>query len=136
MQVVGRACESCGKRLAVSTEGAGCLKCDVVFHRKCLKRPDVCPHCKQSFDEQEELADREERNLIARQLERGRAFVILAMVLILGIQLASTLFEVGAQVTSFMSAVAAFLLLLLPATRVFLEERRRLREGDPQAARR
>ena len=31
---------------------------------------------------------------------------------------------------------AAFVLLLLPATRVFLEERRRLREGDPHAVRR
>jgi hypothetical protein len=194
MQVVGRGCEACGKRLAVSSEGAGCLECDRVFHRKCLNRPDICPRCGQSFDEQEERADRRERDKIAEQLDQGQAFVLLSIVLVLGVHILAAMsamsgdtgqflqrlgslvltvgmlmalwqgrswartlmllllgigvvlaFVLGAGKGGFVAFGGAilggayaivFVLLLLPATRVFLEERRRLREGDGLANRR
>jgi hypothetical protein len=194
MQVVGRGCEACGKRLAVSSEGAGCLECDRVFHSKCLKRPDTCPRCERSFDEQEERADRRERDQIAEQLDQGQTFVLLSIVLVLGVHILGAMSAISRDTGQFFQrlgslALAAgmlmalwqgrswartlmlvllgigmvlafllgaarggavafggavlggayatvFVLLLLPATRVFLEERRRLREGDAPVNRR
>jgi hypothetical protein len=59
VQVTGRSCARCEEKLVSATGGEGCAACDLVFHRKCLEVPTVCPECSTPFAEAERAVERE-----------------------------------------------------------------------------
>lgn len=85
MQVVGRKCARCDKRLAWAGEGVGCLACDVIYHHSCLaSRPDkdplagVCPECLQSFEATEREAEQVHLTAVDAQARRRSRWQTLA----------------------------------------------------------
>jgi len=48
MQIAGNPCFVCSQTIGLMRDGAGCLRCQRVFHRSCLTE-QVCPNCGESL---------------------------------------------------------------------------------------
>jgi hypothetical protein len=48
MQIAGNKCLVCSQAIGVMRDGAGCLRCQSVFHKTCLTQ-EVCPNCGESL---------------------------------------------------------------------------------------
>jgi len=47
MQVLGSLCNICGQKIVFAPDGVACSRCRLPFHKECVKKVDVCPHCDQ-----------------------------------------------------------------------------------------
>src|SRR3982751_5582362 len=52
MQIAGNTCVVCSQAIGIMRNGAGCLRCQSVFHKNCLT-DQVCPNCGESLQSTE-----------------------------------------------------------------------------------
>ena len=79
LQVVGRSCATCDKRLATADDGVGCIACERTYHHRCLTEPDRCPKCGQSMSLLERTAAEAEASAERESVRRGRVLVWAAL---------------------------------------------------------
>jgi hypothetical protein len=75
IQIVGRSCDRCKKKIARKLDGVGCVACEKAYHRECLADPDRCANCGQSMSALEKAAEKAEAAAALQTMRRGRTLV-------------------------------------------------------------
>jgi hypothetical protein len=82
MQIAGRTCWVCNTHVGIMRDGAGCEKCQIVFHRSCV--PDGnCPKCGQLLLPTDQVHSRPSAPL-QTELDRPKSVTVLGRLTLIG----------------------------------------------------